>query len=204
MTTIAIIAFDGFTDIDVFLHWDLLNRVPTYDPDREGAWHVRLLGTADRHVSAAGLEIAMHGPIEEARTADAVLHTSGKPTRTLMHDRNYLDRLALDPARQMLASQCSGALILGACGLLKGIEATTYPTATNLLESCGAIVVPEPFVAHKRIATAAGCLAGVELSRWILAKFVGDDLADVCINSASPIGQGLATPVAKSGIGAAG
>ena len=192
MTTIAIVAFDGFTDIDVFLHWDLLNRPRTMFGHRPEEWQVRLLGTADRHCSAAGLEIAMHGPIDEASQADAVIHTSGPITRTLMKDAAYLQRLALDPAHQLVGSQCSGALILGASGLLKGKRATTYPTAKAHLEGFGAEVVPEDFVAHDRIATAAGCLAGVRLDNWLISKLAGAELAQACIGSASPIGRGLA------------
>lgn len=198
MTTLAIIAFDGFTDIDVFLHWDLLNRPRLEAPERAGNWKVRLLGSAARHRSAAGLDIEMQGQIDEAGEADAVLHASGPATRRLAEDRAYLDRLALDPERQLVASQCSGALILAASGLLRGKTATTYPTAAAQLARYGATVVAEPFVAHERIATAAGCLAGVELDRWLLGKLIGPEIAAACIASASPIGQGLEMMVSAS------
>lgn len=190
MTTLAIVTFDGFTDIDVFLHWDLLNRPRLELSEPVAEWQVRLLGTALRHRSRAGLEIEMHGSIEEARDADAVIHTSGPATRRLVEDRSYLDRLALDPARQLVASQCSGALILGAAGLLKGKTATTVPGAAAQLEGYGARVVAEAFVAHERIATAASCLAGVALDRWLITKLAGREVAEACIASASPIGRG--------------
>lgn len=191
MTSIALIAFDGFTDIDVFLHWDLLNRVRLEHPERYGDWSVRLLGTADSHTSRSGLAIPMDGEVDEARTCNGVIHTSGQATRGLMWDLEYLSRLGLDPERQVIGSQCSGALVLAACGLLEGKTATTYPNARGDLEGLGVTVVDEPFVAHDRIATAAGCLAGVELSRWMIAKLADPETAEACINSASPIGQGL-------------
>ena len=191
MTTIAIVAFDGFTDIDVFLHWDLLNRVGQLFPEAHPDWQVRLLGTAERHVSRAGLEIPMHGAVDEAGAADAVLHAGGPTTRGLMWDLDYLSRLALDPGRQLVASQCSGALVLGACGVLEGLAATTTPSARADLEGLGVTVVAEPFVAHERVATAAGCLAGVELSRWLIVNLVDEDTAQAGLNSASPIGAGL-------------
>jgi len=194
MARIAIIAFDAFNDIDVFLHWDLLGRVATVVPEMNGNWSVRLLGTRSTHVSALGLPIPMHGTIDEAREADAVIHASGKATRTLMRDRAYIDRLGLDPSRQLVGSQCSGALILGASGLLKNLTATTYPTTARYLAEFGATVVPEAFVAHDRIATAAGCLAGVELDRWIIGKLASPKVAQASIDSASPIGAGLDMP----------
>ncbi|MEM7222225.1 MAG: DJ-1/PfpI family protein [Pseudomonadota bacterium] len=191
MPSLAIVAFDGFTDIDVFLHWDLLNRVGQLFPEQHPDWQVRLLGTADSHVSRAGLAIPMHGLIDEAGSADAVLHASGQATRGLMWDLDYLSGLALDPGRQLVASQCSGALVLGACGVLEGLTATTYPSARQALEELGVTVVEEPFVAHERVATAAGCLAGIELSRWLISKLADQETAEACINSASPIGAGL-------------
>src|SRR6266436_1979710 len=95
---IAQIVFDRFTDLDVFLAWDLLNRV------RRPDWTVRLLGTSDRHTSAAGLTIPMHGRVEEAASADAVIVASGPETRALRSDRSYLGRLALDPSRQLVGA----------------------------------------------------------------------------------------------------
>lgn len=197
MATIGLVVFDGFTDIDLFLHWDLLNRPVTMFPDMvPGDWSVRILGTSPMHVSAAGLETKTHGRIKEARNCDAVIHVSGPMTRTLMNDRTYLETLALEPTRQLVGSQCSGALILAASGLLGGREATTYPTAVGHLQALGAVPVEKPFVLHDKanLATAAGCLAGVDLSRWILTRLIDADGAERCIGSASAIGGGLSFP----------
>jgi putative intracellular protease/amidase len=214
MTSIAIIAFDGVTDIDVFLHWDFLNRpVTMFDTDPEEAdeapaedgepeeveeergpnrnWSVSLLGTKPMHVTKAGLELPMHGTIESARDMDAVVVASGPLTRELMGDAEYLARLLLDPDDQLVGSQCSGSLILAGSGILAGLEATTYPGAQEQLESMGAIFVGKPFVAHERIATAAGCLAGIELDRWLLTKLIDAETAEKCIDSGSPWGQGV-------------
>ena len=197
MATIGLVIFDGFTDIDLFLHWDLLNRPLTMFPDMvPGGWSVRILGTAPMHVSAAGLETRTHGRVDQARDCDAVIHVSGPMTRTLMKDADYLDTLALDPARQLVGSQCSGALILAASGLLQGRTATTYPTAVPHLRDLGAVPLEQPFVLHDEdnIATAAGCLAGVDLSRWILARLIDAEAAEKCVASASAIGNGLRFP----------
>ena len=199
MAMIGLAIFDGFTDIDLFLHWDLLNRPVTMFPDMvPGGWSVRILGTASMHVSAAGLETKTHGGVEDARDCDAVIHVSGPMTRTLMTDAAYLETLALDPARQLVGSQCSGALILAASGLLEGRTATTYPTAVGHLRDLGAVPVEEPFVLHDpdNIATAAGCLAGVDLSHWVLSRLIDADSAEKCVASASAVGKGLSFPKA--------
>jgi len=150
---VAIIVFDKFTDVDLWLMWDLLNRV------RLENWQVRILGDKDSHVSATGISISMHGKIEEANRADAVLFVSGQGTREKMRDENWLKRFNLNPEKQFIGSICSGSLILAALGLLKGKTATTYPTSKIALEGFGVEVVEKPIVVNGNVATAGGCLA---------------------------------------------
>ncbi|WP_394822263.1 GFA family protein [Pendulispora albinea] len=184
---IAQIVFDDFTDVDVFLAWDLLNRVRVRA--RRPDWRVELLGTEAQHRSVSGLTLPMHGRIEEAAAADAVLFASGPATRELRFDREYLARFALDPTRQLIGSMCSGALLLAALGLLEGKRATTHPTAAPLLREAGIEVVDAPFVRQGNIATAAACLAGVELSAWVIEVLLGKDARDAVLAEVQPVGR---------------
>ncbi|MGQ3045925.1 MAG: DJ-1/PfpI family protein [Niveispirillum sp.] len=190
MPTIAIICFDGFTDIDVFLPWDLFNRPVHAGLVKDGTeWHVRLLGTADRHVSRTGLSIAMHGRVEEAADANAVMFASGFVTRALHRDPAYLARFAgLDPARQVLTAQCSGSLILGALGHLHGRRATTYaaPDAIARLAELGATYVNDGLVVDGPVATAAGCLANADLVGWVVTRLAGPELAAAVLAEVAP------------------
>jgi transcriptional regulator GlxA family with amidase domain len=179
---VAQIVFDQFTDIDVFLAWDLLNRV------RRPDFSVRLLGTGSTHVSVSGLRIPMHGSIDEAKDADAVLFASGPATRTLMHDAAYLARFQLDPSRQWIGAMCSGSLLLGALGLLRGKRATTYPTAVEALRGLGVEVVDRPFVVEGHVATAAACLAGIDLASWTIETLLGSEVAAEVIAQIQPVG----------------
>ncbi|HJW33447.1 MAG TPA: DJ-1/PfpI family protein [Holophagaceae bacterium] len=182
---IVLIAFDQFTDIDVHLPWDLLNRVKRPD------WTVRILADAPRVTSRTGLGLEVHGDLTEAREADAVIVTSGDRTRALSKDAAFLERLELDPSRQLIGSMCSGALILGAKGLLTGLTATTYPTAWKELEAFGAKAVQEPFVPHGRIATAAGCLAAQDMAGWIIETLTDRRTRELALKSVQPVGRGL-------------
>jgi transcriptional regulator GlxA family with amidase domain len=182
---IAIVIFDKFTDIDLFLMWDLLNRVRVPD------WSVKILGENERHVSATGISIATQGRIEEANEADAVLFVSGQGTRAKMIDTNWLSRFQLNPERQFIGSICSGALILAALRLLEGKTATTYPTTKTALESFGVEVVEKPFVAHGNVATAGGCLAQQYLIGWIVENLADKDWRDLILKSIQPVGEGL-------------
>jgi putative intracellular protease/amidase len=190
-TTVAIICYDDFTDIDVFLPWDILNRVPVEN------WRVRLLGDKSHHTSFAGLTIPMHGQLHEADAADAVLFTSGKGARRVIEDEAWLRQFRLDPRRQLIGSMCTGAAILAKLGLLNGLTATTYPTSVELLRSLGVEVVEEPIVTHGNIATAAGCLAAQYLTRWMIESLAGLEAAEAALASIRPVGEGCVALASK-------
>lgn len=181
----AIVIFDKFTDLDLFLMWDLLNRVRVAD------WEVKILGERAVHVSATGIEIKTHGRVEEANQSDAVLFVSGQGTRERIADENWLKKFALDPEKQFVGSICSGSLILAALGLLKEKTATTYPTSKTALENFGVRVVEKPFVAHERVATAGGCLAQQYLVGWAIENLAGREWRELILKSIQPVGEGL-------------
>lgn len=187
MKKAVIVAFDKFTDVDVFLPWDLLNRVRFRQKDFE----VKIVGTAASHKSSCGIDLAMQGSIEEANDADLVFFASGSGTRALYKDAAYLGRFELDPERQLICSMCSGALLLASLGLLKGISATTYPTATEALRELGVEVVEDQhLVVHGNIATAAGCLAAIDLVQWAVERLYDEATSKDVIASVLPVGQG--------------
>jgi transcriptional regulator GlxA family with amidase domain len=182
---IAIVIFDKFTDIDLFLMWDLLNRV------RVGNWEVKILGDSESHVSATGISIQTHGRIEEANDANAVLFVSGQGTRERIADENWLRKFDLNPEKQFIGSICSGSLILAKLGLLEGKTATTYPTSKTALESLGVEVVEKPFVANGNVATAAGCLAQQYLIGWTIENLADAKWKKLILKSIQPVGEGL-------------
>jgi transcriptional regulator GlxA family with amidase domain len=182
---IAIVIFDKFTDIDLFLMWDLLNRVRVDD------WEVKILGEKAAHLSATNIEIKTHGALEEANDADAVLFVSGQGTRDRIADENWLAKFNLNAERQLIGSICSGALILARLGLLEGKTATTYPTAKNALENFGVETVEKPFVAHGCVATAGGCLAQQYLIGWVIENLADADWKNLVLKSIQPVGEGL-------------
>lgn len=181
----SIVAFDEFTDIDVFLMWDLLKRV------KIPGWDVLIIGEKSAHTSSTGLTIPTHGRLEEANTSDVVLFTSGPGTRKKYQDAEFLKSFHLNPKKQIIGSMCSGALILAALGLLKNKEATTYPTAKKLLESLEVIVVERPFVQNGNVATAAGCLAAQYLIGWVIEEKVNTAMRETVLKSIQPVGEGL-------------
>lgn len=182
---ISIVIFDQFTDIDLFLMWDLFNRV------RVSGWEVRILGDKPQNISATGIAVATQGRIEEANESDVVMFVSGQGTRSKMKDKEWLARFHLDPDKQMIGSICSGSLLVAALGLLDGKTATTYPTSKAALESFGVTVEEKPFVQHGNIATSGGCLAAQYLVGWVIESKASAQWKDLVLKSIKPVGEGL-------------
>lgn len=188
MKKITIVAFDNFTDIDVFLAWDLFNRLKKRDKEVD----VKIVGTSPVHTSVTGIKIDMHGTVEVCRDADVVFFASGPGARKLIKDAKYLAKFTLDPGRQIICSMCSGSLILGALGILKGLSATTYPTVADELRSFGVEVENKDLVIHGNIATAAGCLAALDLVGYVIEKLWDAEMREDVLASVQPVGKGLA------------
>ena len=79
----------------------------------------------------------------------------------------------------LLASVCTGALILAAAGILDGVQATTHHSSLDLLRAYGQVHVEQGvrFVIGQRVATAAGVSAGIDLALALVARTWGDTVA---------------------------
>lgn len=180
---VSIVTFDEFTDLDLFILWDLLNRV------EKPEWQVKFLGDKESHVSTTGVEVKMHGRLDEANSSDAVLFCSGRGTRKKAQDKTFLEAFKLDESKQLIGAIDSGALLLGALGLLKGKRATSYPSPEikTKLESMGAEVVWESFIQNGHVATAAQCLSGQFLAGWVIENLAGLEQKERVLSSIAPL-----------------
>src|SRR5262245_41751766 len=109
---IAVLTFEGFNELDSFVAAGLLNRL------RGQGWQAQITAPAEFVTSMNGVRVQAQEPLEFANEADVVLFGSGILTRDIAKDRGILERLELDPARQLIGSQCSGALLMARLGLL--------------------------------------------------------------------------------------
>lgn len=77
-----------------------------------------------------------------------------------------------------VTSVCTGALILGAAGLLRGRRATTHWLSLDLLERCGATAVPARVVRDGHVITGGGVTAGIDFALAVAAEVAGQDAAE--------------------------
>jgi transcriptional regulator GlxA family with amidase domain len=185
---LAMVAFEGFTDVDLFLPWDLFFRVkePGYAA-YDGEWDVRICADTPTLASYSGIRIDRHEPLAWANGADAVFVVSGPGSRGKIRDPAFLGALRLDAARQRIAAIDSGVLILAALGLLDGLSATTYPSVFGELEAMGVRTERRPMVVHGNVATGGGCLATQDLAAWIVEGLLGADVSRTILDSVAKV-----------------
>jgi transcriptional regulator GlxA family with amidase domain len=184
---VAILTFDGFNELDSFIALGLLNRLGAK------GWKAEITSPSTHVTSMNGVTVQAQQPLEFANAADAVIFGSGIYTRAIADGMGQsgalLDRLQLDPLRQLIGAQCSGALLLARLGLLADMPACTDLTTKPWLVQAGVRVEDAPFHARGPIATAGGCLSAQYLAAWMMARGAGLDAAAQALHYAAPVGE---------------
>ena len=112
------------------------------------------------------------------RDLDVLFVPGGLGQQAIMNDREVLEFLADRASRaKYVTSVCSGSLLLGAAGLLKGYKATSHWAARGLLAGFGAEAVDARVVIDRNRITGGGVTAGIDFGLVVLAKLRGDDAA---------------------------
>ncbi len=115
---------------------------------------------------------------DEVTAADILVVPGGFGTRPLMKDAAHLDWVrAVHETTTWTTSVCTGSLLLGAAGLLDGLDATTHWASYDVLASTGAIPTAERVVERGKIITAAGVSSGIDMALTLTAHIGGDDMA---------------------------
>jgi transcriptional regulator GlxA family with amidase domain len=180
---VAILTLDGFNEIDSFVAQHILCRV------RQPDWEVLIASPTASVTSMNGVTVHSQMFVDDLGSADAVIVGSGIKTRDFVKDQAFLDSLQLDPSRQLIGSQCSGALLLAKLGLLNGIPACTDLTTKPWVVEAGVEILDQPFYAQGNVATAGGCLSGQYLATWIISSLVSEDAAREAIGYVAPVGE---------------
>ena len=182
-TRVAIITFDGFNELDSFIALGMLNRL------RAQGFTAEITGPGTRLTSMNGVSVDVQQPLEFANEADVVLFGSGIYTRAVAENAALLDRLTLDPLRQLIGAQCSGTLLLARLGLIGNMPACTDLTTKPWVVEAGVRVVDEPFHARGPVATAGGCLAAQYLATWVMLRRAGRKATEQALHYVAPVGE---------------
>jgi putative intracellular protease/amidase len=180
---IAVLCFDGFNEIDSFVALTMFKRVKRTD------WSMHITAPTETVTSMNGVRVARQKPLSFAREADVVIVGSGTGTRAVVDDAALMHELRFDPERQLIASQCSGALILAKLGYLAGVPVCTDIITKPWVLATGAQVVEQPLFARGNVATVGGCLASHYLATWIIARKLGRAEAENVLHYVAPVGE---------------
>ena len=171
---IAIHLYPGVTALDAVGPWEVLSRMP----DTE----VRFVGKEVGPVTTEGgaLLLGITHTVAETPSPDLVLVPGGTTTPSQMVDDEVLDWLReAHKTTAWTASVCTGALILGSAGILKGLPATTHWYKMGVLKIMAAKSQPdERIVRSGKIVTAAGVSAGIDLALWLAGEIAGRERAE--------------------------
>lgn len=180
---IAVLTLDGYNELDSFIAAAILNRM------RGKGWAAYITSPTEEVTSMNGVTVRAQRGLDFLEQADAILIGSGIRTREQAADADLLSRLRLDPARQLIGAQCSGALILAKLGLVGDLPACTDLATKPWVIEAGVNVIDAPFVAHGNVATAGGCLASQYLAAWMIARLGSLQDAEEAIHYVAPVGE---------------
>lgn len=184
---VAILTFDGFNEIDSFVALGLINRL------KPQGWSAEITSPSAQATSMNGVTVQAQRPLEFANDADAVLFGSGIYHRAVADPTTergaWLDRLHLDPLRQLVGAQCSGTLLMARLGLVGDMPACADATIRPWVMQAGVRVIDEPFHARGPVATAGGCMASVYLAAWVMLRGAGSAAAAAALRHAAPVGE---------------
>lgn len=168
---IALLVYDEIALLDAAGPYEVLRNVP--------GWEVTLVGARRGPVTAeGGAGVVAERTLAETERADVVLVPGGWGSRRLMRDEELLEWLrAIDRTTKWTTSVCTGALILGAAGLLDGRRATTNWLELETLRGFGAEPVGGRFVEDGKVITSAGVSAGIDMALHLLAREAGPEVA---------------------------
>jgi cyclohexyl-isocyanide hydratase len=168
---IGSLLFEGLDQIDLTGPFEVLSRIPnsTY----------RLYGkTAEPVRDLKGLRLTPDAVLADAPHLDVLHVPGGFGQEALMEDTEVLAWIRQQAAgARSVFSVCTGALLCGAAGLLKGRRATTHWASFHLLPYFGAIPVNERVVVDGNWVFAAGVTAGIDGALRLAAELRGDDAA---------------------------
>jgi transcriptional regulator GlxA family with amidase domain len=169
---IAILIFDGLTALDAIGPYEVLSRLP-------GA-ELRLVAkqAGPKRTDTGALGVQADLALADIPDPDVVLVPGGQGNRPLMEDPELLEWLrGVHDGSKWTTSVCTGALVLGAAGILDGRRATTHWAFLERLSEFGAQPVAERVVEDGKIFTAAGVSAGIDMALTLAARIAGDEVA---------------------------
>ncbi|WP_122666385.1 DJ-1/PfpI family protein [Pseudomonas viridiflava] len=165
---IGLLVFPKVQQLDLTGPYDVFATVP--DVTVHLIWKDR-----DPLLSSTGLQLRPTQTFAECPPLDVLCIPGGQGIDVLLEDEETLAFIRKQAQTvSYLTSVCTGALVLGAAGLLKGRRATTHWASHDLLMSFGAIPVHERVVRDGNLLTGGGVTAGIDFALTLVSELFGE------------------------------
>lgn len=170
--TVGLLVFPDLTQLDLTGPYEVFSRAPGI--------RVVLVGTRPGPIrSEWGLTLGTDCTLDEAPPLDVLCVPGGVGVNALLADDTVLDFVARrGAAAAWVTSVCTGALVLGAAGLLRGYRATTHWLSMDLLAALGATPVEARVVRDRNRVTGGGVTAGIDFALTLVGELRGPDVAE--------------------------
>lgn len=163
--------FNGMTPLDFVAPYQAFRLVPCA--------HVTVASLDGRDIEAGGLVFSHLADLSKIETCDVICVPGGFGTSVAMLDGAFMGEIRrLASAAEYQTSVCTGALILGAAGLLRGKRAATYWASRDTLALFGAIVEKGRVVRDGTVITGGGVTAGLDFALVVIAELFGQATAE--------------------------
>jgi len=169
---VAIPLYDRFTALDAVGPYEVLSRLP-------GARVTFLAHEPGPVTTDNGMfTLIAEKALEELPRPDLVMVPGGIGTRDLLADERLLAWIReAHQHSEWTTSVCTGSLLLGAAGVLDGLEATSHWLELETLEGFGARATGRRVVEQGKVVTSAGVSSGIDMALVLAARIAGEDLA---------------------------
>lgn len=168
---IGLLVFDNITQLDMTGPYEVFIKFPHAE--------VHLVSQSLDPISAGGgMRIIPDITYNCCPQLDIVCVPGGAGMNPLLNDPVTLEFLKQQaPGAQYITSVCTGSLVLGAAGLLKGKKATTHWMSHDMLAEFDAIPVKQRVVIDGNVVTGGGVTAGIDFALTLAATMFDDELA---------------------------
>jgi transcriptional regulator GlxA family with amidase domain len=168
---IAIPLFDRLTALDAIGPYEVLSRLP-------GAEVIFVAAQpGPKRTDTGALALTADRDLSDVPEPDIIVVPGGRGTRDQPHDELIAWLQRAHQTTRWTTSVCTGALLLGAAGILQGLRATTHWMHFDQLRALGAEPTLERVVEQGRVVTAAGVSSGIDMGLRLAQLIAGDDVA---------------------------
>ncbi|GAA1951616.1 DJ-1/PfpI family protein [Catenulispora subtropica] len=171
MARLAIPLFPGFMPLDAIGPYDVLRFLP----DTEAVFVAAEAGPVR---GSGGLTLHADAALDDVDSCDILLIPGGGGTRDYEGLKPLIEWIGrMHATSAWTTSVCTGSLLLGAAGVLDGLDATTHWGAVADLEAFGARYTPERIVRRGKVVTSAGVSSGIDMALTLVELIAGAEYA---------------------------